>query len=255
MVLDTFAYTEPEQRSDVFLGVAGHELRAPLTVLKLQTQHLHKLLTRGGLSEYVAILAQMEAQIRKLETLSADVLNVSNLQGGRLTYVEESVDLNQVLHETAEMMQQIHPTHRIVVRGAATTFLVGDKDRLGQVFINVLSNAIKYSPGARTVEVDIRSSAETITISVHDHGIGIPQDQHEHIFEPFYRAFDASTKAIPGHGIGLFVVAQIIKHYGGTISVESAMGKGSTFHMTLPLIGQQQVEGMGSLLPRWQEVM
>jgi len=255
MVLDTFAYTEPEQRGDVFLSVASHELRAPLTVLKLQTQYLHKLLTRQGLSEYVAIFAQMDAQIRKLERLSADMLNVSSMQRGRPAYVEGSVDLNQVLCETVEMMQQMYPTHCIVVRGAATTYLVGDKDRLGQVFINVLSNAIKYSPGARTVEVDIRSSAEAITISVRDYGIGIPQDQREHIFEPFYRAADVNTKALPGHGIGLFVAAQIIKHYGGTITVESAMGKGSTFHMTLPLIGQQQAGGMGGLLPRWQEVI
>jgi signal transduction histidine kinase len=241
MILDTFVYTEPEQCREGFLSVASHELRTPLTALKLQTQHLHKLLTRQGLSEYVAILAQMEAQIRKLERLSADLLNVSSMQRGRLAYVQESVDLNQVLCETAEMMQQMYPTHSIVVRGAAATYLVGDKDSLGQVFINVLSNAIKYSPRARTVEVDIRSSAETITISVRDHGIGIPQDQREHIFEPFYRAADASTKAIPGHGIGLCVAAQIIKHHGGTITVESAMGKGSTFHMTLPLIGQQEV--------------
>jgi signal transduction histidine kinase len=220
--------------------VAVHELRTPLTVLKLQTQRLHQLLTRQGLSEYVAILAQMEGQIRKLERLNADVLNISNMQRGGLAYVEERVDLSQVLYETAEMMQRMHPTHRIVVRGAATTSLVGDKDRLGQVFINVLSNAIKYSPGARTVEVDIRSTLEAITVSVRDHGVGIPQEQRERIFEPFCRAVDASTKAIPGHGIGLCVAAQIIKHHGGTITVESAMGKGSTFHMTLPLIGQQE---------------
>jgi len=242
MVLDTFVYTEPEQCWDVFLSVANHELRTPLTALKLQTRHLHKLLTMQGLSEYVAILAQMEAQIRKLEWLTADLLNISNMQRGRLAYVEESVDLNQVLYETAEMMQQMHPTHRIVVRGAATTPLFGDKDRLSQVFINVLSNAIKYSPGAGTVEVDIRSAPEAITVSVRDHGIGIPREQCERIFEPFYRAVDASMKAIPGHGIGLFVAAQIIKHYGGTITVESAMGKGSTFHLTLPLTGQMAAE-------------
>jgi signal transduction histidine kinase len=81
MVLDTFVYTEPEQRRDGFLSVASHELRTPLTVLKLQTQHLHKLLARQGLCEYGAILAQMEAQISKLERLSADLLNVSNVWG------------------------------------------------------------------------------------------------------------------------------------------------------------------------------
>jgi signal transduction histidine kinase len=135
-------------------------------------------------------------------------------------YIEERVDLNKVLQEVAEVMHQMHPTHTIVVRGAATTCLVGDTDRLGQVFINLLSNAIKYSPLADTVEVEIRSSAGAITISVHDHGIGIPQEQREKIFERFYRAVDPSTKAFSGLGIGLYLVAGIIKHYGGTITVE-----------------------------------
>jgi signal transduction histidine kinase len=87
------------------------------------------------------------------------------------------------------------------------------------------------------VEVEIRSSAEAITISVRDHGIGIPQDQREKIFERFYRAVDPSTNPIPGLGIGLYLVAEIIKHHGGMITVESAMGQGSTFHVALPLTG------------------
>jgi signal transduction histidine kinase len=228
MVLDTFVYKD-------WLSVAGHELRTPLTALKLQTQYLHNRLARQGLNDDAAILAQMEVQIQKLERLNADLLNVSTMQTGRLAYVEECVDLNQVLQESAEVMYQMHPTHTILVHGRATTCVVGDKDRLGQVFSNLLSNAIKYSPGAKTVEVEMRSSAEAITISVRDHGIGIPQDQHEKIFERFYRAVDPSTNAIAGLGIGLYLVAEIIKHHGGTITVESAPGQGSTFHVALPL--------------------
>jgi signal transduction histidine kinase len=240
MALDTFDYPEPEPRREDWLSVASHELRTPLTVLKLQTQHLHKRLTRQGLHDCVAILAQMEAQIHKLERLNRDLLSVSNRQTGRLEYVEEHVDLNRVLQESAEVMHQLYPTHTIVVRGAATTYLIGDPDRLGQVFSNLLSNAIKYSPGADTVEVEIHSSAEAITISVRDYGIGIPQEQREHIFERFYRAVDPSTQAFSGLGIGLYLVAEIIKHYGGMITVESAMGKGSTFQVALPLTRQRE---------------
>ncbi len=254
MVLDTFDYPEPEPRREDWLSVASHELRTPLTVLKLQTQHLHKRLARQGLYDCVAILAQMEAQIQKLERLNGDLLNVSNRQTGRLEYVQERVDLNRVLHESADVMHQMHPTHTIVVRGAATTCLVGDKDRLGQIFSNLLSNAIKYSPFADTVEVDIHSSAEAITISVHDHGIGIPQEQREKIFECFYRAVDPSTQAFSGLGIGLYIVAEIIKHYGGTIRVESAKGKGSTFHVALPLTRHESLGKSSILLTRRQEV-
>jgi len=241
MVLDTFVYTEPEQWSNDLLSVAGHELRTHLTVLKLQTQHLHKRLARQGLDDDVAILAQMEVQIQKLERLNADLLNISKIQAGRLAYVQESVDLNKLLQESAGVMHQMHPTHTIVVHGRATTCVVGDPDRLGQVFINLLSNAIKYSPGADTVEVEIRSSAEAITISVRDHGIGIPEEQREYIFERFYRVVDPSTNAIPGLGIGLYLVAEIIKHHGGTITVESVIGKGSTFHVVLPLTRHERL--------------
>jgi signal transduction histidine kinase len=254
MALDTIFYMETEQLKDDLLSVASHELRTPLTVLKLQTQLLHKRLARQGLYDCVAILAQMEAQIQKLERLNRDLLNVSNMQTGRLEYVQESVDLNKGIHEITNVMHQMYPTHTIVVRGAATTSLVGDPDRLGQVFSNLLSNAIKYSPLADTVEVEIRSSAEAITISVRDHGIGIPQDQREKIFERFYRVVDPSANAIPGLGIGLYLVAEIIKHYGGTITVESAMGKGSTFHVALPLTGNEGLGNVSILPTRRQEV-
>ncbi len=235
MVLDTFVYTETEPWSHDLLRVAGHELRTPLTVLKLQTQHLHKRLTRQGLDEDVAILAQMEVQIQKLERLNADLLNISKIQAGWLAYIQERVDLNKLLQESAEVMHQMHPTHTIQMYGRATTCVVGDPDRLGQVFTNLLSNAIKYSPGADMVEVEIHSSEEAITISVCDHGMGIPQDQREKIFERFYRAVDPSTSGISGLGIGLYLVAEIIQHHGGTITVESALGQGSTFHVALPL--------------------
>ncbi|HEX6481927.1 MAG TPA: HAMP domain-containing sensor histidine kinase [Ktedonobacteraceae bacterium] len=248
MVLDAFVHTELEPPRDDFLSVVSHELRTSLTVLKLQTQQLNKLLARQDLYDCIAILAEMEAQIQKMERLNGDLLNVSNMQTGRLEYVQESVDLNKILHEIADIMQQMHPTHTIVVRGAATTCLFGDPDRLGQVFINLLSNAIKYSPRADTVEVTIHSSAEAITISVRDHGIGIPQDQRERIFERFYRVVDPSTKAFSGLGIGLYIVTEIIKHHGGTITVESAMGKGSTFQVVLPLTSNEGL-GNASVLP------
>ena len=235
MVLDTFVYTVAEPLMADWLSIASHELRTPLAVLKLQTQYLHRRLATQGLYDDVAILTTMEAQIQKLERLNGDLLNVSKIQAGRLEYVEGRVDLNQVLQESAEVMHQMYPTHTIVVRGAAPTGVLGDAGRLGQVFSNLLSNAIKYSPHADTVEVEIGSSAEAITISVRDHGIGIPQEQRERIFECFYRAIDASRQGFPGLGIGLYLVAEIIKQHGGTIRVESVMGQGSTFHVVLPL--------------------
>jgi signal transduction histidine kinase len=144
------------------------------------------------------------------------------------------VDLDALLRETADTMQQINPSHTILVRGEVQTSLLADRDRLGQVFTNLLSNAIKYSPDAETVEMDLSTSEETVTIRVHDHGLGIPREQRDKIFERFYRATGPKQRAIPGLGMGLYIVAEIVKHHGGTITVDSAVGKGSTFTVTLP---------------------
>jgi signal transduction histidine kinase len=111
---------------------------------------------------------------------------------------------------------------------------MADRDRLGQVFTNLISNAIKYSPDAQTVEMDLSASPETVTVRVRDHGLGIPREQREKIFERFYRASDPKQRAIPGLGMGLYIVAEIVKRHGGTISVDSTVGKGSTFTVTLP---------------------
>jgi signal transduction histidine kinase len=152
------------------------------------------------------------------------------IQAGRLEYLQERVDLDVMLREIADTMQQSHPSHRILVRAG----LIGDRDRLGQVFTNLLSNAIKYSPNAQTVEVELSSSPETVTIRVRDQGLGIPQEQHEKIFERFYRVAGPKQSVIGGLGMGSYVVAEIVKRHGGTIRMDSAVGKGSTFTVTLP---------------------
>jgi signal transduction histidine kinase len=177
----------------------------------------------------------METQTNKLTRLVEELLDVSKIQVGGLEYIREVVDLDALLREITDTMQQAHPSHTIVVRGAVQASLIGDPDRLGQVFTNLLSNTIKYSPDAETVEMDLSATSETVTIRVHDHGLGIPREQRDKIFERFYRAAGPRQKAIPGLGMGLYIVAEIVKHHGGTITVDSEVGKGSTFHVTLPL--------------------
>src|SRR6185503_6656643 len=109
-------------------------------------------------------------QVNHLERLVGELLDVSKIQSGRLEYLQEIVDLDALLHAVAEIMQQVSATHTIVVRGTLDVPLSGDKSRLEQVFINLLSNAIKYSPAGSTVEVDMSQGAETVTVSVRDHG-------------------------------------------------------------------------------------
>jgi PAS domain S-box-containing protein len=236
-VLDNSARKALEQRKDTFISMAGHELRTPLTALKMQIQLLRRRLEKQGQQQAVTTFPKVEEPIRQLERLIGELLDVSKMQAGKLEYIQESVDLSALLHEVAETMQQIHTTHTIVVHDMEHLTVVGDKDRLEQVVINLLSNAIKYSPDAKTVEIALSATPETATITVCDYGEGIPQEQREKIFERFYRVASSSSKKgmIPGLGMGLYIVEEIVKQHKGTIMVESTLGKGSTFRVTLPL--------------------
>jgi PAS domain S-box-containing protein len=232
-VLDNSARKELERRKDDFINMASHELRNPLTILKLQTSLLRRQLARQGIQDSAPALSSMETELNTITRLVGELLDVSKIQAGRLEYRQETVDLDALLREIADTMQQTHPSHSILVHGAVQSGLLGDRDRLAQVFTNLLSNAIKYSPDAKTVEMDLSASPETVTIRVRDHGLGIPREQREKIFERFYRAAGPQQRAIPGLGMGLYIVAEIIKRHGGTIVVDSEVDKGSTFTVTL----------------------
>src|SRR5258708_7138673 len=220
--LDNSARKELEQRKDDFISMASHELRNPLAAVKMQTQLVQKRLERQSHHEAATALARVEEPVKQLERLIGELLDVSKIQAGRLEYLQETVDLDALLHEVADTMQQISTTHAVVVRGAAPRSLVGDKDRLGQVFTNLISNAIKYSPDAETVEIDLSTSEDAVTVRVHDHGLGIPREQCDKIFERFYRVTGPKQKGIPGLGMGLYIVAEIVKPHRGTITVDSA---------------------------------
>ncbi|GHO82637.1 PAS domain-containing sensor histidine kinase [Dictyobacter formicarum] len=234
-VLDNSARKELEQRKDTFLSMASHELRTPLTAVKMQTQLVRRRLVKQAHHEAATELSRVEEPIKQLERLIGELLDVSKMQAGRLEYVQGPVNLDVLLREIIDTLQPLHPGHTILLRDAVQISLMGDRDRLGQVFTNLLSNAIKYSPNAKTVEVDLDASPEAVAIRVRDHGLGIPREQRDKIFERFYRAAGPRQREIAGLGMGLYIVAEIVKHYGGTISVESEVGKGSTFTVTLPL--------------------
>ncbi|GHO60544.1 hypothetical protein KSB_90190 [Ktedonobacter robiniae] len=233
-MLDNSARKELEQRKDDFISMASHELRNPLTALKLQTALLHRQLDKHGTLDQVPALSSMQTQINKITRLVEDLLDVSKIQAGRLEYRQESVDLDALLREIVDTMQQTNPSHTILVHGTAEVSLLGDRDRLGQVFTNLLSNAIKYAPSAEAVEMELSASKDAVVVQVQDHGLGIPRELHDKIFDRFYRVTDPKQKAIPGLGMGLYIVAEIVRHHGGTLMVESEVGKGSTFQVTLP---------------------
>ena len=125
----------------------------------------------------------------------------------------------------------------------------GDRDRIGQVLINLLANAVKYSPDADRIVVTVASSQDAVAVSVQDFGAGISAESQPHVFERFYRAPDEQQLAVHGLGLGLYVSAEIVRRHGGTIGVESMPGAGSIFHFSLPIQSSEDtLAELGSIL-------
>jgi PAS domain S-box-containing protein len=219
---------------DEFIATASHELKTPVTSLKMYTQVLHKRLVRQGEENLALSLTKMDAQITKLALLIEDLLDVSKLELGKVTFRQEAFDLNEIIAETVEHVQATSLHHTIRIKNKSAFPVWGDKERIGQVLTNLLINAIKYSPEADTVLIDVAQEQEMMVVSVQDFGIGITKEHQQHIFERFYRVNDQEERTYPGLGIGLHIAHEIVVQHGGTMCVISEKGKGSLFCFTLP---------------------
>ena len=181
------------------------------------------------------MLEKMETQLMRLNKLVSDLLDVSKIRAGKLDYAEETIDIDALVHDIADTMQQFSTTHTITIHGASHAHIIGDSDRLGQVFTNLISNAVKYSPQPKQVDIYITVSQNTVTVSVRDYGVGIPKEHQQKIFDRFYRVPDVHDKPSPGLGMGLYISSEIVKRHGGRLWVESAENKGATFFISLPV--------------------
>lgn len=223
---------------DDFISVASHELKTPITSVKMFTQILKKHSEQIGDNKAVSHLTKMDRQINKLTELVYDLLNVSKIQAGRMEFRIEKFDFDRMVKEVVDILQQSETKHKIIVRGKTGKKVHGDSERIGQVLNNLVSNAIKYSPKSDTVEVTLRADAKNVTVAVRDFGIGMEKAHFGRIFERFYRVYDATDKTFPGLGIGLYISSEIIKRHGGKVWVESHVGEGSTFYFSVPIFAK-----------------
>lgn len=234
-IIDMSRVKELEQRKDDFISMASHELKTPLTSVIGYADLLQKMLEKENRGKESLYLSKMQTQIMKLSKLVADLLDISKVQGNKIVLTQEIVDVDELVQEVVETIQYITPQHQIIIEGTAQRKIKGDRDRLGQVLINLLTNAIKYSAQAEKVIVRVGQTNEQVVISVQDFGMGIPKQHQEKIFERFYRVYSDKDKKFPGLGIGLYIAHEIIIRHDGKIWVESVEGKGSTFSIALPL--------------------
>ena len=226
---------ELERRKDEFISMASHELRTPVTSLKGFTNLFQRRLAKQADEKTLYYLKRMDTQLNKLTNLITDLLDMSKMQTGQLTYQEEPFDLNELVGETVESLQAATTTHQLFIETTGAVQVVGDKDRIGQVLINLLTNAVKYSPQADKVIVRLTTDPENAVVSIQDFGIGIAEAHHNKIFERFYQVADPEERTFSGLGIGLHLSCEIVRRHGGNMWVESSKGNGATFYFTIPL--------------------
>ena len=220
-------------QKDEFLAIASHELKTPLTSIKAYGQVLQNIFESREDDEAVLLLARMDNQINKLTRLISDLLDVTRIQSGKMQFNHDNFDLSELTSDMLDGLQLNSNKHVIKRALPASLMFHGDKERIGQVITNLVTNAIKYSPAGGAIVVKLEQQQHEVLLSVQDFGLGIPEGMQVKVFEQFYRA-NNYRQAISGMGIGLFISAEIVERSGGKIWVESTEGKGSTFYVSLP---------------------
>ena len=219
-------------KKDEFIGMASHELKTPLTSIIAYLQVLGRSQTDEASKTFVS---KTIGQVNKLSALVSDLLDVSKIEAGKLQFSRELFDLRELLDESIELIGLSHVGHNIVLHTSIDHVTVyGDPQRIEQVLINLMTNAIKYAPSKFEIEIFFEQAADEVKVGVRDKGIGLQADKLEHIFSRFYRV-DGLSPHMSGLGIGLYISREIIERHNGKIWVESDYGKGSTFWFTLPV--------------------
>ncbi len=220
---------------DEFITVASHELKTPVTSVKIFTQILKKHSEQIGDQKAVQHLSKMDLQISKLTELIYDLLNVSKIQAGKIEFRKEFFDFDKAVTEIVDILQQSETKHIIKIIGSTHKKIFADEERIGQVVNNLISNAFKYSPNSDKVVIRLKADKINVYVEVQDFGIGMEQEHLERIFERFYRIYGNPETSFSGLGIGLYISAEIIRRHNGKLWVESNPGKGSTFYFSLPI--------------------
>jgi two-component system phosphate regulon sensor histidine kinase PhoR len=228
-----------------FIDNLSHELRTPLTTVSL----LAETLTREADAAGDTIPARMRDRIGKIEVetghlvqMVTELLDLSRIESGGALGVVDLLDIGAVATESVERLRLFADRQGVTLQvdlpDAAIAPVRGDEARLGQVFVNLLHNAVKFSPDGGGVRVSVRTSGPDAVVAIEDHGVGIPRGAQARVFERFYKVDRARVRGeTGGTGLGLAIARHIIEQHGGRIWVESVEGRGSTFSFSLPIAG------------------
>ncbi len=237
-VLDITDQKQDELRKNDFISMVSHELKTPLTSLKAYIQILNNRSKKAGDAFATESLSKVEQQVNKMTGMINSFLNVARLESGKIQLDKTSFEISSLLNEVLDEAKPIMGTHTILVDPSEPVTIFADQNKILQVMMNLVSNAVKYSPRGRVVRMTWKVTADEVIISVQDEGMGIKPDDIKLLFKRFYRVESPHTRNISGFGIGLYLSAEIVERHGGNIWVESQKGVGSTFYFSLPLSDQ-----------------
>ncbi len=216
-----------------FMSIASHELKTPLTPLKLTLYSMERRIAQG-LPVDLSSVIKSRRQVDRLAGLVNDLLDASRLELGRLSLQPAPLELGHLVAEVVDQFRLAFERPFTLEVPRERLWVQGDRDRLEQVLVNLLENAHKYSPAGETITVEVEARAGEARIHVKDRGIGIPAQDQARLFQRFYRAGNASHRHFGGLGLGLFISHSIARLHGGALSLASVEGQGSTFTLGLP---------------------
>ncbi len=225
---------------DEFIGIASHELKTPITSIKGYFQLMEMTLDSGGNVPFETLVKRAGKQVDKLTRLIHDLLDVSKIQAGKLEYDFSDFPIEPFLNDCVNQLSQQLNEHTIILQGDLDAKVFGDRVRLEQVVVNLISNAVKYSPNSVKVVVEASRTDHQLKICVTDFGIGIPEDLKPHVFERFFRV-EKTSHNYQGMGLGLYICSEIIKRHDGKIGFDSEEGKGSVFWFTIPIAANGEI--------------
>jgi two-component system CheB/CheR fusion protein len=222
-----------EKQKEDFIGVASHELRTPLTSIKGYTELLQELF-EGKNDEALSLVEKTDKQVQRLSNLVKDLLDVTKISEGQLEMHGSDFSMNELISEIVEEMEPAYPQHQFIQELQKAKKIIGDRERMGQVIINLLSNAAKYSPSGGKIIIRSVAGTKQLTVSVEDFGIGMDDDIKDKVFDRFFRASGEKAKTFPGLGLGLYIASTIITKHNGSIHVETKKTGGCIFSFSIP---------------------
>jgi len=224
-----------EKQKDEFASVIIHELKTPVSTISGYLQLLQAHLSKRDDKKLLGYTDSMSGQVIRLTSLINGLLNSSKIRAVGFDYKERVFDIDELIEETIRDVQKTSETHVISLEGKIARNAEGDRERIAQVIMNLLINAIRYSPNATKIIVKTSIEKGKAVIGVKDFGIGISKKNQKKVFARFFRLNGAVKEPYHGVGLGLDISSQIIKHHKGKIWIESSEGKGALFNFSLPL--------------------